>query len=103
MQTTTANADGRKPEIQNAASDALNVQDGVNLIAILNSWQRNLKALRDLGLGGDELNNHPISLAYTSKLVALTRLSTGREIEAFEAVERLKRGESANYDVIPIK
>ena len=59
-------------------------------------------AMRDSGVCGDNLNNHPVSLAFVSKLNALCRLTDGRETAALIAIDRIENGESAEYEVIPI-
>ncbi|MCZ2342628.1 MAG: hypothetical protein LC104_12680 [Bacteroidales bacterium] len=88
--------------VQQACSDASAVQDAVNLIAIVGSFHRQLLALRQAGVFGDELNNHPVSLAFISKLNSLCRMSLDREIKAFEALDRLQRGEDAEFEVLPL-
>lgn len=95
--TAVANEVQRK-----AASDAVAVQDAVNLIAVVGCFHRQLRALRDTGVGGDELINHPISLAIVSKLNSLCRLTTARELAALTAIERIAAGEAVDYEVIPI-
>lgn len=56
MNQTTSNADGNNPAVKTAAQDANAVQDAVNLIAIVGCFHRHLMALRQTGLGGDDLN-----------------------------------------------
>jgi hypothetical protein len=51
---------------------------------------------------GDDLINHPVSLAFVSKLNSLCRLTLDREMAALSAVDRLARGEAVEYEVIPI-
>ena len=98
----TAIAHAHNEIVQQACSDASAVQDAVNLIAIVGSFHRQLLALRQAGVFGDELNNHPVSLAFISKLNSLCRMSLDREIKAFEAIDRLQRGEDAKFEVIPL-
>lgn len=90
-------------EVQrHSAADAVAVQDAVNLIAVVICFLRHLRALKDTGVGGNELNNHPIALAFVSKLNSLCRLSTAREFTALNAIERIAAGEAVDYEVIPI-
>jgi hypothetical protein len=95
--TTATNEVHRK-----AAADAVAVQDAVNLIAVVGCFHRHLRALKDTGVGGDDLINHPIVLAFTSKLNSLCRMTTARELAALNAIERIDAGESVEYEVIPI-
>jgi hypothetical protein len=100
--TKTATANGQDQIVQKAAADACAVQDAVNLVAIVGCFHRHLLALRQVGVCGDDLNNHPISLAFLSKLNSLCRMSLARESAAFDAIERLERGEDAEFEVIPL-
>lgn len=102
MNQTTSIADGNNPAVKSAAQDANAVQDAVNLIAIIGCFHRHLMALRQTGLGGDDLHNHPVSLAFVSKLNSLCRMTTEREMAAFSAIDRIERGETAEYEVIPL-
>ena len=99
---STAIANGSNEAERRAAKDATEVQDGVNLIAIVGCFHRHLLAMRDSGICGDNLINHPVSLAFTSKLVALCRLTEGRETAALLAIDRIENGETTEYEVIPI-
>ena len=98
----TAIANGTNEAERKAAEDANEVQDGCNLIAIVGCFHRHLVAMRDSGVCGDRLNNHPVALAFVSKLNALCRLTNGREIAALIAVDRIENGEAVEYEVIPI-
>lgn len=102
MNQTTSIADGNNPAVKSAAQDANAVQDAVNLIAIVGCFHRHLMALRQAGLGGDDLNNHPVSLAFVSKLNCLCRMTTEREMAAFNAIDRIEQGETAEYEVVPL-
>ena len=96
---TTVSSDA----IQQAAADyALAVQDACNLVAVVSAFHRHLKALHSQGVCGDDLINHPVAIAFTSKLNSLCRMSLSREAAAFEALERLRQGEAAQYEVIPL-
>ena len=98
----TAIANGSNDAERKAAKDANEVQDGVNIIAIVGAFHRHLIAIRDAGVCGDRLNNHPVTLAFVSKLNSLCRLTNGREIAALIAVDRIVNGETIEYEVIPI-
>ena len=102
MQTTVAIADGNNEVQQRAASDANAVQAAVNLTAVVGCRHRHLLAMHKQGICGDDLNNHPVNLTFVSKLNSLCRLTTEREMAAFRAIEKLERGESADYEVIAI-
>jgi len=95
-------ANGADPIQQTAASDANAVQDGVNIVAIVGCFHRHLLALHSAGVCGDDLNNHPVSLAFVSKLHCLCRMNLDREMAALEAVSRIERGEAVEYEVIPL-
>jgi hypothetical protein len=97
-----ASASGNIEAVQHAARCAVEVQDAVNLIAIINAWLQHSKALRDAGANGDLLNNHPVTLAFVSKLNSLCRLNSDREFKAHELCSRLANGETTEYDVIPL-
>jgi hypothetical protein len=101
MSKTTI-AHGKDQIVQKAAADASAVQDACNLIAIVGCFHRHLLALRQVGVCGDDLNNHPVSIAFVSKLNSLCRMSLARESAAFDAIERLERGEDAEFEVIPL-
>lgn len=51
---------------------ALNVQNAVNLVAIVKSYDRALEDLRDLGIDRSELASHPVSVLFASKIASLT-------------------------------
>ena len=102
MPNRTAVANGADPSQQRAAADANAVQDGVNLVAVLLCFHENLLALHRHGVCGDELFNHPVALAFVSKLNSLCRMDLGREMAAFQAIDVIENGQSAEYDVIPL-
>jgi len=86
-----------------AAKFAQLVQNGVNLRAIVAQMLRDIDAMRQSqNLDGDAINNHPVVLAYISKLVSLTRLTTEREMAALAATDRLANGEEVESEVIPL-
>jgi len=98
--TTTAN--GTSEVERKAANDANAVQDAVNLVAIVGCWHRHLLAMSRAGIGGDDLINHPVSLAFVSKLNSLCRMNVDREMAALQAIDQIEKGESAEYEVIPL-
>jgi hypothetical protein len=100
--STTATADGHDVIQQKAAADANEVQNACNLVAVVGCFHRHLVALHRAGIDGDNLMNHPIAISFTSKLNSFCRMATEREIAAFDAIERIERGESAVYEVIPL-
>ena len=102
MSNRTAVADGADPLQQQAAADANAVQDACNLVAVVGCFHRHLLALHRSGVSGDDLNNHPVSLAFTSKLNSLCRMTTDREIAALGAIDRIENGDSVEYEVILI-
>src|SRR5580692_7429824 len=102
MPNRTALANGADPVQQKAAADANAVQDAVNLVAVVGSFHRNLLALHHSGVCGDDLMNHPVSIAFTSKLTSLCRMTLDREMAALSAIDRLERGQAVEYEVIPI-
>lgn len=100
--TKMAVAKGSDEVQQKAASDANAVQDGVNIVAIVGTFHRHLLALHRSGVCGDDLFNHPVALAFTSKLNSLCRMTLDREIDALGAVRRIEQGELVEYTVIPL-
>ena len=96
MKTTNTEAECQ------AAADANAIQDAVNLVAIVGCFHRHLPAMHRSGICGDDLNSHPVSLAFVSKLNSLCRMTTDREMAALLAVRDIERGEQVEYDVIPI-
>lgn len=96
MKTTNLEAE------RHAAADANAVQDAVNLVAIVGCFHRHLLAMHRSGIYGDNLINHPVSLAFVSKLNSLCRMTTDREMAALLAVRDIERGEEVEYEVIPI-
>ena len=97
-----AKSDGNNECLMKAASDAIFVQDAVNLIAVAGSFHRHLKAMRETGMSGDELNNHPVTICFASKISSLCRMTADRESNAFGAIEKMAIGEEVQYEIIPI-
>ena len=102
MSQRTAIANGADPVQQQAATDASAVQDACNLVAVVGCFHRHLVALHRSGVCGDDLINHPVSLAFVSKLNSLCRMPLDREMAALSAIDRLERGEAVEYEVIPL-
>jgi hypothetical protein len=102
MLNRTAVANGADPVQQQAASDGNAVQDACNLIAVVGCFHRHLLALHRSGVCGDDIINHPVSLAFVSKLNSLCRMTTDREIAALSAIARIEKGEIIEYEVMPL-
>ena len=102
MPTRSAIAFGAIEVRRRAASDALAVQNAVNLVAVVGCFHRHLLALHDAGVYGDDLINHPVALAFVSKLNSLCRMTPSRELTALGAIDQIAAGEAIEYEVIPI-
>lgn len=98
----TAIANGQDEAVQKAASDAYQVQDAVNLVAIVGCFHRHLLSLSRSGVSGDDLINHPVAITFISKLNSLSRVNLDREMKAFDAIDKLQKGETVEYPVIPL-
>lgn len=102
MSRRTAVANGAEPIHQKAAADANAVQGACNLVAVVGCFHRHLLALHRSGVCGDDLINHPVSLAFISKLNSLCRMTTDREMAALNAIDRIETGDSVEYEVMPL-
>lgn len=102
MSNRTAVANGADPVQQKAASDGNAVQDACNLVAVVGCFNRHLMALHRSGICGDDLINHPVSLAFVSKLNSLCRMTTDRELAALGAIDQIEQGDAIEYEVIPL-
>ena len=102
MSKRTAVANGVDSVQQQAATDANAVQDACNLVAAIGCFHRHLLTLHRSGISGDDLINHPVSLAFVSKLNSLCRMTTEREMAALGAIDQIERGEKIEYEVIPL-
>ena len=102
MQTTKTVANGANQVERKAASDANAVQSAVNLVAIVGAWHRHLLEMHRAGICGDNLINHPVNLAFVSKLNSLCRMNLDREMAALSAIDKIEQGESVEYEVIPL-
>ena len=100
MPKTIAVANGANEIERKAARDANEAQDACNLVAIVGCWHRHLIAMSHADIGGDNLINHPVNLAFVSKLNSLCRMTTERELAAFDAIDKILRGKSVRYEVI---
>ncbi|MEZ6142585.1 MAG: hypothetical protein R3B84_18650 [Zavarzinella sp.] len=98
----TTTAQGNQEVVQKAASDANAVQDACNVVAVVGCFHRHLVALHRVGISGDDLMNHPVTIAFTSKLNSLCRMSLPREMAAFDAITKLEAGENVEYEVLPL-
>jgi hypothetical protein len=81
--------------IQQLASEALSVQNACNLSGVVHSFSRALTDLRANlpNAGTDEINNHPISLLYASKIESLTTCSAYKRFSnAYEQTIELSKG-----------
>lgn len=95
-------ANGQEEAVQKSAADAAQVQDAVNLVAIVGCFHRHLLALSRSGVSGNSLINHPVAIAFTSKLNSLCRMNLDREMAAFDAIDKLQKGETVEYPVNPL-
>ena len=102
MSNRTAVANGSDHVQQKAAADANAVQDACNLVAVVGCFHRHLLALHRSGVCGDDIINHPVSLAFTSKFNSLCRMTTEREMSALCAIDRIENGENIEYEIIPL-
>lgn len=102
MSNRTAVANGADPVQQQAAADGNAIQDACNLVAVVGCFHRHLLALHRSGISGDDIINHPVSLAFVSKLNSLCRMTTDREMAALEAIDKIEQGETVQYEVIPL-
>jgi hypothetical protein len=100
--TRTAIADGTASVQQQAAVDANAVRDACNIVAIVGAFHRHLLELHRSGVFGDDLINHPVALAFVSKLNSLCRMTTEREMAALDAIDRIEKGERVEYQVVPL-
>jgi hypothetical protein len=102
MSAKTAVANGADQFQQQAAGDANAVQDACNLVAVVGCFHRHLLAMHRSGVFGDDLINHPVSLAFVSKLTSLCQLTPIREMAALRDIDRIEKGEAVEYEVIPL-
>ena len=102
MPTRSAVASGALEVQRYAASDAVAVQDAVNIVAVVNCFSRHLNALHDANVYGDDLMNHPVALSFVSKLNSLCRMTPSRELAALGAIDQIAAGEAVEYEVIPV-
>jgi hypothetical protein len=65
-------------------------------------FHRHLLALHRSEVCGDDLINHPVSLSFVSKLNSLCRMDLDRELAALSAIGRIEKGETVEYEVIPL-
>jgi hypothetical protein len=109
MSNRTAIANAADSIQQKAVADANAIQDAVNLVAVVGCFHRRLLALHRSGVCGDDLINHPDSLAFTSKMNSLCRMSLDREIAVVSAIDlwlpagcpTCSRTEPPGWDFVP--
>jgi hypothetical protein len=102
MSKRTSVANGTDPIQQRAAADANAVQNACNIVAVVGCFHRHLLDLHRSGVCGDDLINHPVALAFISKLNSLCRTNLNRELAALSAIDRIEKGEAVEYEVIPL-
>lgn len=92
--------------VQKHAKDALLMQDACNSGGVINSLADIKRALSKdaLKTGTDAVNQHPIIIVILDKLNSLARIqgsgNLSRIMKAYDAVDRLSRGESAEWEVL---
>jgi hypothetical protein len=82
------------PTLQEAASDALTVQDACNLCGVAQAFARAMLTVlddcRSKGQGTDEMRKHPITIAFMDKLRFMVNNPSPSEFAAaFDAVEEM--------------
>ena len=71
-------------------------------MAVVGCFHRHLLALHRSGICGDDIINHPVSLAFVSKLNSLCRMTTDRGMAALGAIAQIGKGQAIEYEVIPL-
>jgi len=99
MSNRTAIANGAVPVQQQAASDG---QNACNPTAVVGCFHRHLLALHRSGVCGDDLITHPVSLSFVNKFNSLCRMTTDREMAARGAIDQIEKGETVEYEVMPL-
>jgi len=86
--------------LQQAAQQALEVQNAVNLSGVVKSFDTILQTVlwpeaRKAGEGTEWVNTHPISIAFVDKLASLTRTqyNSSPVFSAFDELEKLAKGQ----------
>ena len=90
------------PAQRQAAKVANMSQDACDLVAVVGCFHEHLLALHRSGVCGDSFINHPVPLAFLSKLNSLYRMTLDRELAALDGIDRIEQDESAEYEVIPL-
>lgn len=84
---------GNKMTLKEAAQTVLDIQNGVNLHAILITWNRiREELLREVlhSQGTRAFNTHPINVMFAGKVAQLTEHDQGTAfIDAYEACKKL--------------
>lgn len=75
-------------DIERMHDDALQVQDACNLSGVLHSFLRNVQELRDMDLSSEDINRHPVSVLFSSKVASLTGSESATTFhKAYEAAQ----------------
>ena len=96
----TAIANGSNEAERKAAKDANEVQDGVNIIAIVGAFHRHLIAIRDAGVCGDRLNNHPVTIGGAAYFGVIQQTTPCSSEQSADLVTELRR---IGYILRPIR
>lgn len=67
--------------LQQAAKDAILVQDACNLSGVARSFVEVIDTVKNLGLRGEEVNLHPIVVMFANKIADMT--GNGGSFDAF--------------------
>ena len=100
--------EAKAADCQELAKTAWQIQDACNLRAVVNEMDKVLDELSASGCFGDDLQNHPIVIAYVSKLMSLTRIESqnsrgfGWHQDGLGLCLELSEGKDVEYEVIPI-
>jgi hypothetical protein len=93
-------------QVERAACEtAWEVQDACNLRALTAAWLEHIDLMIGAGLDGDEINSHPSTLAFLSKLNSLTHMNPRRESAALNLCREVahSREPDMEYEVIPLR
>jgi len=77
--------------VKRLLEEAYEVQDACNLIAVIGSFHRAMKELRENGITNtDDLNKHPVCVLYCDKIMHLTDHSYARLNHAYDLARTAK-------------
>jgi len=94
-----------------AAKDALNCQDGCNMLAIVNAFHRHMQATKtskvksehgEHDLDGDSRNQHPAFVLFADKLAQLAdvqSIGTDRYAKSYFACKEILEGKDVTLEV----